>query len=71
MRWTPATLGRPVGCSLSPEGFIPSGFFVAWIPIIAPETDKGYSVTGESIKARLEAVRLRQVRGLPGYRAQA
>ena len=34
-------------------------------------TDKGYIVDGDSIKARLKAVRLRQVRGLPGYRAQA
>ena len=32
------------------RGFYPSGFFVALIPIIAPETDKGYSVTGESFK---------------------
>ena len=40
------------------------------LPIIAPETDKGYSVTGESIKARLEAIKLKQVRGLPGYRTK-
>ena len=64
-------MGNYGSTKTQPEGFIPSGFFVAWIPIIAPETDKGYSVTGESIKARLKAVRLRQVRGLPGYRAQA
>ena len=37
----------------------------------ATVTDKGYSVTGESIKARLEAIKLGQVRGLPGYRAPA
>ena len=37
----------------------------------ATVTDKGYSVTGESIKARLKAIKLGQVRGLPGYRAQA
>ena len=37
----------------------------------ATMTDKGYSVTGESIKARLKAIKLKQVRGLPGYRAQA
>ena len=34
-------------------------------------TDKGYIVDGDSIKARLEAIKLKQVRGLPGYRAQA
>lgn len=34
-------------------------------------TDKGYSVTGESIKARLKAIKLGQVRGKRGYRAQA
>jgi biotin operon repressor len=37
----------------------------------ATVTDKGYRVDGDSIKARLEAIKLRQVRGLPGYRAQA
>ena len=34
-------------------------------------TDKGYRVTGESIKARMKAVKLGQVRGKRGYRAQA
>jgi len=37
----------------------------------ATVTDRGYSVDGDSIKARLEAIKLRQVRGLPGYRAPA
>jgi len=34
-------------------------------------TDKGYIVDGDSIKARMKAIKLKQVRGLPGYRAQA
>jgi len=37
----------------------------------ATVTDKGYRVDGDSIKARLEAIKLGQVRGKRGYRAQA
>ena len=33
-------------------------------------TDKGYIVDGDSIKARLEAIKLGQVRGLRGYRTK-